>query len=79
MTLSWMNENQLAQDAEQAATEAAAVVQEGVDSVTRSNQNVPPEAATRVVPPTTWGQDWFFIGLVSVGLLGLAYIVLKKD
>jgi phage/plasmid primase-like uncharacterized protein len=73
------NENRLMEDAQRVATEATAEIQGQIDSVVRTSQNVPSLPATQVVPPNTWGQDWFFIGLVSVGLLGLAYIVLKKD
>jgi hypothetical protein len=73
------NENRLAEEARQVTADVIGEDQRYIGTITRSNQNVPAEPATQVVPPATWGQDWFFVGLVSVGLLGLAYVVLKKD
>lgn len=42
------------------------------------SENVQPVQSSGL-PPASWGSDWFVIGLVGVGLLGLAYIILRKD
>lgn len=79
MALGVSNENRLAEEAVDVALDTAAAVQQHAGSFQHRNQNVRPEPAPEALPPVTWGEDWFFIGLVGVGALGLAYIVLRKD
>jgi hypothetical protein len=79
MALGASNENRLAEEARNAALETAAAVQQHAESFPHSNLNVRPESAPESLPPVSWGEDWLFVGLVGVGLLGLAYVVLRKD
>lgn len=67
------------------AAEAAGIAVEAAVSETQQepvlgqrSENARPVQSSGL-PPASWGRDWFLVGLVGIGLLGLAYIILRKD